>query len=180
MLISISEILSLILTSLVIGFIFIDNFPKSKNKISYINRLIYAGLIVSPGIILHELMHKFVALFFGLTAVFKIFPIGIIIALVLKLVHSPFVLIAPGYVEISQTTSYLQTFFISFAGPFINLILWVIAKIRLRNKNISKNQLIFWHVTKQINIILFIFNMLPIPPLDGSKIWYSLYKLIFS
>ncbi|MBS3150124.1 M50 family metallopeptidase [Candidatus Woesearchaeota archaeon] len=179
MLISISEILGLLLTCLVLGFIFIDAIPRGKNKKSYLKGLIYAGLIVSPGIILHELMHKFTALFFGLEAVFKVFPLGIIIAVVLKLVHSPFLLIAPGYVEIGNTTN-LQMFFISFMGPFTNLVLWLIAKFRLKSKNLSKNQLIFWHVTRQINITLFIFNMIPVPPLDGSKVFYSLYKLIFS
>lgn len=180
MLISISEVLGLIVTTLVIGFIFMDKFPrKNIHKKFDFNTLIYAALIVSPGIILHELMHKFVAMFFGLTAIFKVFGLGIVIAIILKLVHSPFILIAPGYVEIGNATNNLQTFFISFAGPFINLILWLLAIIMLKNKKLGRNQLTFWHVTKQINIILFIFNMIPIPPLDGSKVWYSLFKLIF-
>lgn len=155
-----------------------DALPKRTAKFD-IKRMIYAGLIVSPGIILHELMHKFTALFFGLEAVFKVFPIGIIIAVVLKLVHSPFLLIAPGYVEIGNTTN-LQMFFISFFGPLTNLILWIVAKYKLKSRNLNKNQLLFWHITKQINITLFIFNMIPLPPLDGSKVFYSLYKLIFN
>jgi len=181
MIISISEILSLILTSLVIGFIFMDRFTKSPKLRKFDFRaLIYASLIVSPGIILHELMHKFVALFFGISAVFKIFPIGIILAIVLKLVNSPFILIAPGYVEIGNTTDLTQLFFVAFSGPLINLILFIIALIIIRKKKLSRNQHLFWYVTKQINIILFIFNMLPIPPLDGSKVWFSLYKIIFN
>lgn len=179
MLISISEVLGLLVTCLVLGFLFADSITKIKNKRAYLKNIVYAGLIVSPGIILHELMHKFTAIFFGLEAVFKVFPLGIIIAVVLKLVHSPFLLIAPGYVEIGNTTN-LQMFFISFLGPLTNLILWIIAKRKLKSKNLNKNQLLFWQVTKQINIMLFIFNMIPLPPLDGSKVFYSIYKLIFS
>ena len=141
MLISISEILGLIITSLVIGFIFMDNFPRKLAKKFNIKRLLYAALVVSPGIILHELMHKFVAIFFGLTATFKIFTLGIVIALVLKLIHSPFLLIAPGYVEIGEATTNLQIFFISFAGPFINLVLFLTALFMLKRKGLKKNQL---------------------------------------
>ena len=181
MLVTISEILGLIITSLVIGFIFMDrgHYKYLFSRKFNFRALIYTSIIVSPGIILHELMHKFVAIFFGLTATFKVFGLGIIVAIILKLVNSPFILIAPGYVELGSTTSNLEMFFISFSGPFINLILWLLARFMLQKPKLTKNQLKFWHITKQINLILFIFNMLPIPPLDGFKVWSSLFKLIF-
>ena len=50
----------------------------------------FALLVAAPGIILHELLHKFVAIFFGLVANFYIFWPGLGIAVFLKLISSPF------------------------------------------------------------------------------------------
>jgi len=68
---------------------------------------------------------------------------------------------------------------IAFAGPLINLILWISAHYVLKYKNLGRKQAIFFLLTKEVNKWLFIFNMLPIPPLDGSKVWFGLFKLIF-
>ena len=43
----------------------------------------------------------------------------------------------------------------------------------------KRKQIVALHLTKIINLWLFIFNMLPIPPLDGSKVFYHLFQTIF-
>ncbi|MEK6934743.1 MAG: M50 family metallopeptidase [Nanoarchaeota archaeon] len=136
----------------------------------------FALLVAAPGILLHELAHKFVAIIYGLTANFYIFWAGLGIAIFLKLISSPFLLIAPGYVLISGNTEPLQSALISFAGPAVNLILWLGSALIINNaRNLSRKQATFLFLTKRINMILFIFNMIPFPPLDGSKVFLGLF-----
>lgn len=136
----------------------------------------FALLVAAPGIVIHELLHKFTAIFFGLSANFYIFWAGLGIAVFLKLISSPFLLIAPGYVAISGNATQLQSTLISFAGPFANLLIWFIAYLILNSaKRLSRQQAVLLYLTKKINLTLFIFNMIPIPPLDGFKVFYGLF-----
>ncbi len=192
MIITLLEIFYLFIVTLVLGFIFYDRIglrvPKEEDDLvsRYTRRgfdwesFWFAALVTAPGVVLHELGHKFVALLFGLFAQFKIFTLGLGLAIVLKLVNSPFLIIAPGYVEISGPASAFESFFISFSGPAINLLLFFVAWFALRRKkHYSRKTHIFLALTKQINLILFIFNMIPIPPLDGFKVFTGLFKLLF-
>lgn len=75
---------------------------------------------------------------------------------------------------------YKDDAFVSFAGPFSNLILALIFYVLLYitvNKHISENNLlinVLWYGVF-FNIFLFGFNLLPIPPLDGSHILFDLF-----
>jgi Zn-dependent protease len=62
---------------------------------------------------------------------------------------------------------------ISLAGPAINLILAALAALLLK---LTPNSLlaIFFIPLILININLAIFNLLPVPPLDGAKILYGI------
>jgi len=187
-LISFIEIVNILITTLVIGYIFMGLFPLrgSKKDVleSYVKRFDwsefwFACLVAAPGVVLHEMGHKFVAMYFGLSAVFHIWPTGLVIAILLKLFGSGFILLAPGYVTVIGANM-LQGMFTSFAGPFINLLLWIIPIFILKYAvNMTRRQAIFWNLTKQINKWLFIFNMLPIPPLDGYSVWIPLFKIVF-
>ncbi len=64
---------------------------------------------------------------------------------------------------------------VGFAGPLTNLVLATIASIYLR---ISVNSLSltvgrYIAIFIGINIAMFVINMIPIPPLDGSRILYA-------
>ncbi len=185
--ISLIEIFYIIIATLVTGYIFTGLFPRvSKKDIldSYIkgfdwSEFGFACLVAAPGIILHEMGHKFVAMGFGLSANFQISPLGLIIGIVLKLFGSGFILLAPGYVIISGANAF-QGVISAFAGPFVNLFLWILGILIVKYfHNMSRRQSIFWSLTKEINKWLFIFNMIPIPPLDGSKVLIPLFKIIF-
>ena len=184
--ITLLEILYLVILTFVIGYIFSGYIKKPITETDLVydksfswDDIKYATLITAPGVILHELGHKFVAIFFGLDAVLHIFWEGLGLALFLKLISSPFLIIAPAYVSISSNGSPLISALTSFAGPFVNLLLFLIAYIILDRAKLTKNQATILYLTKQINLFLFIFNMIPIPPLDGYNFFYSLYRFIF-
>ena len=183
MLITLTEIIYLLITTAVVGYIFMGILPRAKglyfHKGFNWNEFKLACLVSAPGIILHELSHKFVAIFYGLQAAFYIWPFGLFLAVFLKLISSPFILIAPGYVGISEGATTSQFALIAFAGPLVNLVLWLGSSFVLNRARLTRKQAIALHLTKVINMWLFIFNMLPIPPLDGSKVFYGLYRIIF-
>ena len=138
----------------------------------------FAILVAAPAIIIHELGHKFVGIAFGYESLFYIWWFGLLLGIILRIAGSPFLLLAPGYVSIPASNP-AHLAIIAFAGPLINLILFLTALIVLKNKKrMKKKEFIFWHLTKMINMWLFIFNMLPIPPLDGSKVLGGLFGLL--
>ena len=180
--ISLAEFINLIILTLVVGYVFsgyIRDPSRPAHKKLQLNDFLFALLVSAPGVVLHELGHKFVAMTFGLTAEFFVFWWGLGIAVFLKLISSPFILLAPGYVGISVISSPSQSFFVSFAGPAVNLLLFLIAAWLLNNVGkLTRKQATFLYLTKKINLFLFVFNMIPLPPLDGSKVFLSLFKIL--
>lgn len=186
--ISLIEILNILIATAVVGFIFTGLLPfrSSKKDVldSYTKRFDwsefwFACLVAAPGIILHEMAHKFVAMGFGLNAFFELSYFGLLIGVVLKLLGSGLILLAPGYVVITGANIF-QGMLTAFAGPFINLLLWIVGLLVVKySKSITRRHAIFWTLTKEVNKWLFIFNILPIPPLDGYKVWIPLFKILF-
>lgn len=69
---------------------------------------------------------------------------------------------------------------VSFAGPFSNLILAVLVYLLfklLANFDIEISPILYniIRLTVIFNIFLFCFNLLPLPPLDGSHILFDLF-----
>ncbi len=173
---SVWEIVQLVILTVAVGYIFSGFIQRPKSPYEIVKRfdwedLKFAAMVAAPAIVLHEFGHKFVALFFGLEATFHIWPTGLLIGVVLKLVSSPFLFLAPAYVSISSGATALQSVLIAFAGPAMNLLLWGLSYFMLKTKkNMSKNEMVGWAISKKLNIFLFIFNLIPLPPLDGYHV----------
>ena len=63
---------------------------------------------------------------------------------------------------------------ISLAGPVSNLILALIISLLVKFLPLNNISILFLSILIQINVVLAVFNLLPLPPLDGSKIFLAL------
>jgi Zn-dependent protease len=188
MLITIAEIIDMVIMTAFVGYIFSDIFPKKQNfkdlytvKKSWFDwdSIKYAAMITAPGLILHELAHKFLALSFGMQATFQAAYIWLGLGLLLKLIGFGFIVIVPAFVQIIGNGTPLMFSAISFAGPFMNLLIWLILEILIKKKVIPKKRLEMAYFAKEINKFLFIFNMIPIPGFDGFKVFSGLANVLF-
>lgn len=127
---------------------------------------------VGSGFVFHELAHKFVAMKYGAYARYQVWESGLAFSLILSLVtRGAFVFAAPGAVYIySQHLTRQQNGIISAAGPITNLVIGSLSLILFILTPTSYLSLIFAS-TASINFFLGFFNMLPVPPLDGSKVF---------
>lgn len=199
--ITIPEILDIVIMTVAIGYIFTQSLLRFKNQNHYYKEeitkknFLFSIYLVGPAIILHELGHKFTALALGSNATFfsslsinKLiqgipffdFPaILMIIALASAYFGSGFIFFVPGYVAISSVITPIQTLLIAFAGPGINLVLWLGSKWLLNTGKIPHKYQTLAFLTGRINMFLFILNMIPIPGFDGFKVFTSLSQIIF-
>ena len=174
-----------------IGFIFSDIFPRraegydplAQQRFSFVDweALKWGAMAAAPGVVLHELAHKFLALSFGLQATFHAAYFWLIIGVALKLARFPFIFFVPGYVSYLSIGTPMQHALIALAGPATNLALWLGSWYLLKQggKKFRKYTALLY-LNKQINMFLFIFNMIPIPPFDGGQVFSSLMQAFSS
>lgn len=139
--------------------------------------LFFVAIVTGPAVVLHELAHKFVALLFGLVAELHVSLTGLFLGIILKMLGSPFIVFVPGYVSMEGIASHGAYGMTAFAGPLANLLLFLVSFIVLKKRKMKKGTRILFMLTKNINLWLFIFNMLPIPPFDGYKVFSEFFKL---
>lgn len=149
---------------------------------------IYA-LPVIFAITLHEAAHAYAAKYFGdltaysqgrmsLNPIRHIDPFGtILIPLLLALLSSPFIFgyAKPVPVDFSRLRNpKKQMAWVALAGPLANLVmafLWMLSYFVLQSVGID--EVFFLEMAEagvKINLILFAFNLFPLPPLDGGRI----------
>lgn len=141
-------------------------------------------------LVIHEYSHGWVANKLGdptakhlgrltFNPIAHIDPIGtIILPVFLLLAHSPVVL---GWAKpVPVNFSYLKNpkedmFWVSLAGPFANFLAAVTLALLIKIpflSTIALLKLIFSQLI-MMNIVLAVFNLFPVPPLDGSRIMFS-------
>ena len=150
-------------------------------------------LAIVPSIILHEISHGYVANLCGdptaknahrltLNPLRHVDPFGTVLL--------PFLLIATGLpafgwakpvpVNVSRLRKpRSQSLYVSLAGPLTNIVLSALAFVYVRYEihhasfyalNSGNSFFTFMLYFGLVNMILAIFNLLPIPPLDGSAV----------
>lgn len=136
-------------------------------------------LVLGTGFILHELAHKFTAIYFGHLAQFRMWTNGLIFMGILAVLPTNFLFIAPGAVYIrgwGRQITRAENGIISAAGPVTNLVIALIGILAIVTigpmvLNLGGEPKELFSSLVGINLFLGLFNMIPIYPLDGSKVW---------
>jgi Zn-dependent protease len=129
---------------------------------------------VITAFLLHELMHKRVAQRYGCYAEFRAYPMGLLLGVFTAAFG--FMFAAPGAVMVSGQVSSRQHVRISAAGPATNLVLGAafVGLAFLLGATLNPlASLVSYFVASIafVNLFLGFFNLIPFPPLDGSKIF---------
>ena len=148
---------------------------------------VYFFLAIVPSIVLHEVSHGYVANFFGdptakenhrltLNPLRHVDPFGtVLLPALLILSHLPaFGYAKPVPVNVGRLRNpRRQSLYVSLAGPVVNIILsavgYLISELAI-HVTYSSWMLQFGVTFGIVNLTLAVFNLLPIPPLDGSAI----------
>ena len=124
-------------------------------------------MMVILSFMLHEMGHKFTAQKFGAWSEFRMYPLGLGLCLIMSVFG--FLFAAPGAVYIRGYITDEMNGKISIAGPAVNIVISAISLILCAIIGHGMSASIFY-LLGYMNAFLALFNLLPIPPLDGSKI----------
>ncbi len=169
------EITHILISMIVLTFAFAIALPKDTilsgnfkfEDFPYYLLLSFLG--IATAFFFHEMSHKFMAQKYGLWAEYRMFPMGLLLALILS--FTGFVFAAPGAVMFLGGSRDYETGKIAMAGPLANIIIAIIILplylfVFFESLQIAS----ILNFIIMINLILATFNLLPLGPLDGTKI----------
>lgn len=147
----------------------------------------YAVLVIVISLSIHEFMHAYVSHLLGdrtaqlegrlsLNPLDHIDPVMTVALPIITLIAFGVPILAakpvpfnPEYVKYDEFGAAL----IAAAGPVSNLVLAFLGALVLRLTGGSGVLSDFFSVFVVLNVALFVFNLIPIPPLDGSRVLYA-------
>jgi Zn-dependent protease len=176
------EIRDIAISAAVLAFIFAYHLSGGiSNPEGLVVNFPIALVVISLGFILHEIGHRQIARRFKCYAEYKLWKQGLILAIIITFItNGAFIFAAPGAVMIyprsdlwgrSAPLSRRGSGLISVAGPIVNIILagaFLILNLVYPLSVFGTNVFLYGSL---INTWLAVFNLIPIPPLDGSKIF---------
>ena len=139
-----------------------------RYELSIFMVIVISFVAVITGFLLHEIGHKIVAQRYGCWAEFRAWTFGLLFAVLSAFMGLLFA--APGAVYIRGHLSKEENGKVSASGPLMNVVvasfllpIWIF--IPLIDELQLLISMILW-----LNLFIGGFNMIPVPPLDGSKI----------
>ncbi len=118
--------------------------------------------------LVHELAHRFTALRYGGFASYRMWPMGALLALITSAFG--FIFAAVGAVYIQGLYDRDKVGRVSLAGPATNVILGIAFFGGALVSPYGSISLVLSYVSI-LNLYIGFFNLIPIPPLDGYKVW---------
>ncbi len=150
---STNEIISILVSMLSLVFAF-HMFRVSDSGIIF-------GVVI--GVLFHEMVHKFVAQSMGFESRYKLWEIGVVLVIAFAIItRGRMIFAAPGFVVTDGAATKREQGIISLSAPSANIFLALVFFIIGGTFAMS---------VAYINTLLAIFNLLPVPPLDGSKVF---------
>ncbi|NJE03504.1 site-2 protease family protein [Thermococcus sp. MV11] len=138
----------------------------------------YAAVAVFAAFVFHELAHRQVARHFGYRAYYRRWDTGILLALLIGLATR----LLTGTVWIFAALGAVQVYApyavdereaigkIALAGPLTNVAVGALTLAAFHLLSVSPAVMGVLWATASVNLWLAFFNLLPFPPLDGSKV----------
>jgi Zn-dependent protease len=186
--VKVPEVVGLLISWIVISICFSVAYLFSDLSLFPLAFLLAAGS-AGVGFLLHELAHRTVARRYGCYAVYQLWIWGLVLALAMAILTQGqliFAALGAVYITPMAISPYVDTNtmkrvygLISLAGPSMNLLLVVIFFFLYLQNGIVGD---LGYIGMQINLWLAAFNLIPIPPFDGSKIfsWSKIVWAIFT
>jgi len=113
------------------------------------------------GVTLHEIVHKIVAQSMGFESRYKLWEIGLVLIIAFAIItKGRFIFAAPGFVVTEGMATPRERGIISMSAPTTNILLALLFMAAGGA----------WMSAAYVNALLAVFNLLPIPPLDGAAV----------
>ncbi|MEM0474124.1 MAG: hypothetical protein QXN79_04750 [Zestosphaera sp.] len=171
-----SEVFDLIVSWAVLSFSFALFMSSGLERLPL--SLVYSLVGVGSAFILHELAHRQVARAYDLEARYRAWYLGLLITLTIALVNVvvrlPVLFAAPGAVVIYGYWGHvnpLAELRVAESGPLTNIAVGIVAWVVLLSIPPTPVLTDVLYYVMRINAWIAFFNLLPLPPLDGSKIF---------
>jgi len=159
------EIKELLIADIALSIAFTNLIYGSPGFSNILYTFFVSFLAVTFGFALHEIAHKLTAQHFGAISYFRASMFGLIFSILSSFFG--FLIAIPGATIIASWLSRKEEGIVSITGPAWNVFIGLVCVLlAIYFPNFEKT----FAFVGFVNLWLAFFNMLPMPPLDGSKV----------